>query len=756
MWEGWTEWASSDEATIRSWWGSQEFNIGVLTTDLVVVDIDMKHDRDGMASWFALYGGFDTLAVRSPSGGLHLYYTGANVALNQGALGAGLDIRSHHGYVLGPGSTIDGVPYRVEIDQPMAQAPHEVVSRCKPPGERAANAQETLVDEDDARGIALAVQVIAATLPAVEGERSEAAYRLACKVRDFGVSEVMCRSLMAAWGASSNVVGDDLHTRIANAYSYAQNPAGSKHPDVLFSGIVVPPAPDLPPGSGPSPVADARPVVKLAAGVDVIATLAEDALMLSRLPVFQRGASLVRPVVQDVAASHGRKVPAAGLQQLDAYSLTDLLSQAAIWTKFDGRKKEEVRTDPPQPVAKTVLSRQGHWRLPVISGVITTPTLRPDGTVLVAPGYDEVTRLYHAADPSLSLPGDAPIDRAAAEKALADLDGLLGGFPFVSPVSRAVALSALISPVVRGALSAVPLHVFRASTAGTGKSYLADVASTIATGRPCPVMAAAAGRGDEENEKRLVSFLLDGTPIISIDNVNGELGGDLLCQAVERPLVRVRRLGLSGLVEIENRATLFATGNNLRVRGDMTRRTLICDLDAQVERPELRAFQFDPVQRVLLDRARYVVACLTIARAYLAAGMPAPRPPVASFADWSRLVRSPLVWLGCADPADAMETAREDDPELSEHREMLTAWTEHLGAGSFTVRDAIQQAFGRRPLEDAMRTVAGDPGGGVNPKRLGRWLAAHQGRIVDGLAFRRTGGEAHGGLTRWRCERHGT
>lgn len=242
-WEGWTEWATTDEATIRSWWQGQEWNIGVLTTDLVVVDIDMKRDRDGMASWMQVYGGFDTLTVRTPSGGLHLYYTGANVALNQGALGAGLDIRSHHGYTLAPGSTIEGVPYRVEIDQPMAMAPGEVVSRCKPPGERAANAQTSLIEEDDPRGIALAVQAIAATPAAIDGERSQRAYELACKVRDYGISEGMCRNLMAAWGASSDVVGDDLHGRIANAYAYAQNPAGTKHPDVMFGGIVIPPVP---------------------------------------------------------------------------------------------------------------------------------------------------------------------------------------------------------------------------------------------------------------------------------------------------------------------------------------------------------------------------------------------------------------------------------------------------------------------------------------------------------------------------------
>src|SRR3712207_4420673 len=105
-----------------------------------------------------------------------------------------------------------------------------------------------------------------------------------------------------------------------------------------------------------------------------------------------------------------------------------------------------------------------------------------------------------------------------------------------------IALSGLITAVVRGGLPVAPLHAFRASTPGTGKSLLVDVAATIATGRPCPVIAA--GKDAEETEKRLGALLRDGVPIISIDNVEGELGGDMLCQVTERPLVRVRILGL--------------------------------------------------------------------------------------------------------------------------------------------------------------------------------------------------------------------
>src|ERR687889_254265 len=78
----------------------------------------------------------------------------------------------------------------------------------------------------------------------------------------------------------------------------------------------------------------------------------------------------------------------------------------------------------------------------------------------------------------------------------------------------------------RGGLPVAPLHAFRASTPSTGKSLLVDVAATIATGRPCPVIAA--GKDAEETEKRLGALLRDGVPIISIDNVEGELGGTML------------------------------------------------------------------------------------------------------------------------------------------------------------------------------------------------------------------------------------
>lgn len=245
VWDGWTQTATTDEATIRAWWEGCDYNIGICTTGLLFVDIDMKKGRAGLASWEALGGGPDTLAVRTPSGGLHLYYWGADVALSAGALGEGLDIRSHNGYVIAPGSVIDGVPYTVVRDVPMQRAPQHIVERCRPPGVRAANAAVPVVDLDTPAAVQAAVERVTRTPPAMQGEQSEAAYKLACAVRDQGISEALCGTIMAPWGArcAPPVIGVDLRGRVANAYQYGQNAPGAKHPAARFGEVNIPPQP---------------------------------------------------------------------------------------------------------------------------------------------------------------------------------------------------------------------------------------------------------------------------------------------------------------------------------------------------------------------------------------------------------------------------------------------------------------------------------------------------------------------------------
>ncbi|MEN2787563.1 hypothetical protein ACFOKI_02915 [Sphingomonas qilianensis] len=488
-----------------------------------------------------------------------------------------------------------------------------------------------------------------------------------------------------------------------------------------------------------APGSDIRPTVIVRAGeLHNIATQAERALILAETPFYVRGGMIVRPVVDKLPSSSGALVKAARLLAVQEGAMIDHLSRAATWQKFDARKQALVTADPPSSVATTILSRDGEWQFPHLSGVITTPTMRPDGTILSKAGYDPATHLLLLDPPNLPAIPDAP-NKADAQDALAKLDALLDDFPFTDDVSRAVALSALITPVVRGAMTVAPMHAITATAPGSGKSYIVDLVSAISGGERAPVMSA--GKTEEETEKRLVGATIEGHPLITVDNVNGGLGGDFLCQLVERPIVSVRPLGTSKPMKVESRACCFATGNNIQLVGDMTRRVLLCSLDPDVERPELRTFHGDPFAAVIANRATYISAALTIVRAHAVAGYPGAQSPLASFEAWSRLVRSALVWLGRSDPVKSMDKAREEDPVTSSLTVLFAAWHDLIGGDAKPVGEIISIAemidqYGntkRAQFRQALGDIATDKYGKISSLALGKYLGRYAGRIVGGL-----------------------
>src|SRR5262249_54963378 len=180
----------------------------------------------------------------------------------------------------------------------------------------------------------------------------------------------------------------------------------------------------------------------------------------------------------------------------------------------------------------------------------TTPTLRPDGSLLAAPGYDPRSELYLLL--SLQLPpiAERPT-RQDAQAALEKLKHLFREFSFQDKkgdgvekkLNCSVAISGLLTALLRGSLPTSPVYLIRASTPGTGKSYLVDVISAVTTGQFCPVITTS--KNAEESEKRIGSILLSGIPIVSLDNCIHDLGGELLCQLTKRPVIRLRIVGRS-------------------------------------------------------------------------------------------------------------------------------------------------------------------------------------------------------------------
>jgi hypothetical protein len=472
---------------------------------------------------------------------------------------------------------------------------------------------------------------------------------------------------------------------------------------------------------------------------------AENALLLLGREIYQRGGLVMRPVLTTFKASKKREIKGWRLVAVSRPYLIDTLSCAAQFIKYNTRSKKWVTTDAPDKVAEIYLARQGRWKLPVLSGIIHTPFLRTDGSICEQPGYDTESGLLFKPDYQNFPPISQSPTKADAVAALDQLETLITTFPFVAAADRSVALSALLTILDRRSMATAPLHAFTSPAAGTGKSLLVDVAGVLATGRPIPVISQ--GRSEEELEKRLGAALLAGDTAISLDNCDRTLEGVFLCQVLTQPQLNIRVLGLSRNIETPVNATIFATGNNLTIGGDMIRRTLLCSLDAGCERPELRVFSVNAVELAKARRGELVSAALTVLRAWhmVAPNNPLNLPPFGSFEEWSHRIREPLVWLNQVDPCETLVEVRKTDPDRDLLIAVVMQWKDHLILNiKYTVQEIIERAVNVPSFYTALLNVApARTGGVVSNSNLGRWLKRVQGKIVNGLQLLQDG-NAHG------------
>lgn len=765
---------STDEKVIRSWWKKwPDALAGVVPGDVgaVVIDLDIKKGVDGVAAFRELVPDYEDFpAMRTPSGGEHIWMAAPKGELSnaRGALPKGIDVRCDHGYVC-LGMLADGGAYEdlggvldtlLDPAGVWPRMPGVVREALAAAPETKTNARrhDYTRDSYSAGYQPCTLKQVLEQTPTLrkwqDGDgRSEDAYRwlLAavggmCQVlerdaREFGADETknLCELAIAAdldflghyedgggWGK----LGYDAERAIEQAA--AEYGTGFDHHKKVKeqhrAGVR-----ERAEAAGVDPLE-----IHIAGGeLHVHVEACEAHLIALGVEFYVRGGVLVRPIIEDLVDADNNVVQCIALAEVSPAFMRLTLCEHVTFLKYYKVEDEWRPIDAPKDIVEAMLSRRGFWKYPTVGGVIATPTLRPDGSVLAEHGFDAATSLYVASRVDLPAIPDRP-SRADAEKAANLLEGLIDEFPFVDDASYSVGLSTLITPVVRGCMDVAPMHAATAPTAGTGKSHLFNTAAAIAIGSRCPVMSA--GKTEEELGKRIGAKILSGSPIMCIDNVNGELGGDDLCQAVEQPIVEVRVLGKSEMPKTVNRGCTFANGNNMVVRGDMTRRTLLAGMDRKTEKPAEYPFTSDPVRKVLVDRGQYVAACLTIVRAYFVAGRPKVAPmPMNSFGMWSNSVRSALIWLGYADPCATIEKAREDDPELQQLRQFIDAFEMDIGTGknnAVSTSEIADMLHGKlqNPADYANLREACAPfmqRGILNTGALGRWLRKVKGRVVN-------------------------
>ncbi|XTZ17068.1 hypothetical protein ACQSSU_06725 [Micromonospora echinospora] len=427
------------------------------------------------------------------------------------------------------------------------------------------------------------------------------------------------------------------------------------------------------------------------------------------------------------------------------------------WTK-KGEEDIPVQALFPRPAARTAIDVPDMLpNLRTLRGVIHTPIVRPDGSLLEAPGYDPATGLLHLPESGLAVPRvpETPTDSDVRDAVKLLLE-MIDGFPFVNEHYRANYLGMLLTPLLRS-LTPPPykLHAIEAHQPGSGKTLLANLARHIHGG----VFRAELPEDDAELRKQITAILSITTgPVVVLDNVSGALKSSTLAGLLTTDLWDDRPLGSTAWTRSTNDRIWTVTGNNISIGGDLPRRTIRTVIDPGQPNPELRTgFAIENLEIWVKERRGELLhALLTLVRAWVAAGKPLPAERASdSYARWVRTVEGILTTAGIDGQFDHKSTQVEvgtDDDEWAVFLEAVykayreREWTAKELLGDLDTGSLITP--GKVPAEalpDELAAKASKhPKGPVGiSKSLGWWLRNREGRWAGGLVVRRAGVDVH-------------
>lgn len=229
-----------------------QYNIGVATTKfkkagaLLVVDIDDKDGKKGSENLLKLeLEGFEfptTLTQTTPTKGRHLIYK-CKEPVKQGSnvLAEGIDIRSRGGYIVGAGSLIENVAYKMDSAK-IADAPEWLIEKCndvKYTEERAAKVDGVKVDQKLA--LKRARDFLERGPVSIQGEGGDhTAFMVVNRIKDMGViQESALPLLQETWNERCDPPWsyEELEQKVINAYVYGQNAVGVDAPESDFEKV---------------------------------------------------------------------------------------------------------------------------------------------------------------------------------------------------------------------------------------------------------------------------------------------------------------------------------------------------------------------------------------------------------------------------------------------------------------------------------------------------------------------------------------
>lgn len=391
--------------------------------------------------------------------------------------------------------------------------------------------------------------------------------------------------------------------------------------------------------------------------------------------------------------------------------------------------------------------------------VTRAPFVRPDGTICTEPGYDEATQTMLILDPELTdieVPEDPSPEEVAAARELIMIEWL-GDFPFDGDPDRANALGLVVTPAIRGLVPRVPMAVVDGLQMGVGKNLLADSILTVYTGEPAQPMNFVDEK--EELRKQITSAFRTGAEFFVFDEAH-TIDGTALAQALTASTWQDRILGFSTMANFPNRVTWISLGNQVQVRGDLTRRVYRIALRPRYANPQDRpASSFRHPGQSGLDlgswtrkhRRDLLRAILTLVRAWFAQGSPYPKRGVSfgSFETWERIVGGIVETAGLPGFLDNLAAWRSDSDFNTQYWIVHLKWlVEQFGDRPFRAAEVKAKALAD-PAEYPAPPDLDDPTEKKYTKALGEAYSRLQGRRFEGVRIERQG-SAHGHVSLWR------
>ena len=443
--------------------------------------------------------------------------------------------------------------------------------------------------------------------------------------------------------------------------------------------------------------------------------------------LFVRGDMLVR-----MSTASGVPVPMPATTE----KVRKKLSECA--TYFQWRGSEEcpipVQEYPPIEVCQIIVHHH-ETTLPKLEGIYSHPVLVRDGETVRAitkEGYDQGALVLLHGFSGDGLPTVVSRDDAVASAKWLRTE-VFCDFPFasLSELAHAYALMLLpfVRPIIRGC---TPLHLVEASVPGAGKGKLVDACIHVSTGGKSRAIMPPA-KDEDEWRKRVTTFLMGGTEIVSIDNIAGKLDSATLCCLLTTEMWSDRILGTTTQGTFKNHIVWTATANNATIDSDTARRILRIRLVPDQEDPSTRKDFRHPSLLKWIDENTGL--CMhhawAIVLGWAHAGCPVVDvPTMGSFESWSTVMGSILAFAGIdgflSNRADVQDQSIGDSATL---RALVATWWEQKQSSEVTSTDLL-------PIADEVDYVLHGDTDRARSVSLTRSVRRLRDRWVDGFLIR--------------------